>query len=635
MLHLKSTLCSTLVLATLFAPGFSAALQLSHNLPADEISSPPAVVRFLVFDSTDAALPIEVYDFPAGQYQLSPEADRVWIKAELVDELEPQSLWVELELDGAPKGERIPLAAVTSGVTFALGNNLNMDGNTITSLAQPSDPNDAATKGYVDSASITGNAETATALAVNGTNCATGSYAQGVDTQGNAEGCTADLSDDMVDSTELDNLCNSDGKFLKRMAGAWVCADGAGGAGDNLGDHVATQNIQLGSHWLSGDGGNEGIQVDANGKVGVGAAPGSADLQTGGIDGVLFQGTRFSGSIPAEGPGTRFMWYPKKAALRAGSVDGAQWDDTNIGSYSTAMGSGTTASNFGSTAMGDRTTASGYASTAMGFKTTAPSGYETVVGSYNTLYTPASTDVWDLTDRLFVIGNGTETGLESDAMVVLKNGNTGIGNSTPAVPLQVDGGTDCHFAGSSGFVKTGSTSGANICIDNNEIMASTNGVASTLFLNYDGGLTYVGGELWVNTLATATAITLCRNTDGVLASCSSSERYKESIYPLPIGLDVVEELKPVIFKWKGRDEDDLGFIAEEVAAINPLLATYDNDGQIEGVKYRQLTAVLVNAVQEQQEQIAALTLELKEYRTLAAEVASLKQSLGLVVARRD
>ncbi|MEJ2187788.1 MAG: hypothetical protein P8Z36_18010, partial [Gemmatimonadota bacterium] len=35
---------------------------------------------------------------------------------------------------------------------------------------------------------------------------------------------------------------------------------------------------------------------------------------------------------PAGGPGTRMMWYPEKAAFRAGRVDaGGQWDAENIG----------------------------------------------------------------------------------------------------------------------------------------------------------------------------------------------------------------------------------------------------------------------------------------------------------------
>ena len=41
-------------------------------------------------------------------------------------------------------------------------------------------------------------------------------------------------------------------------------------SGDNLGNHVASQNIELNGHYLSGDGDNEGVYVDNTGKVGIG-----------------------------------------------------------------------------------------------------------------------------------------------------------------------------------------------------------------------------------------------------------------------------------------------------------------------------------------------------------------------------
>lgn len=39
---------------------------------------------------------------------------------------------------------------------------------------------------------------------------------------------------------------------------------------DDLGDHTADQNIELNGHWLSNDGGNEGVFVTTGGNVGVG-----------------------------------------------------------------------------------------------------------------------------------------------------------------------------------------------------------------------------------------------------------------------------------------------------------------------------------------------------------------------------
>lgn len=96
---------------------------------------------------------------------------------------------------------------------------------------------------------------------------------------------------------------------------------------------------------------------------------------------------------------------------------------TASGDNSIAMGTLTTASGDNSTAMGASTTASGIVSTAMGLRTTAPSFAETAIGRHNTDYTPNSATSWDSADRLFVIGNGTNTDNKNNALTVLKNGN--------------------------------------------------------------------------------------------------------------------------------------------------------------------------------------------------------------------
>ena len=91
-----------------------------------------------------------------------------------------------------------------------------------------------------------------------------------------------------------------------------------------------------------------------------------ADGITATTNGFAVTGAEASGDIPISGAGTRLMWYPGKAAFRAGDVSGTQWDDANIAVFSTAMGQNPIASGQSSTAMGGATTASGFISTAMG-----------------------------------------------------------------------------------------------------------------------------------------------------------------------------------------------------------------------------------------------------------------------------
>ena len=59
--------------------------------------------------------------------------------------------------------------------------------------------------------------------------------------------------------------------------------DNVGTGGDNLGNHIATQNIRLNDHWLSGDGGNEGVFVNNTGNVGIGTTNPDEKLTVEGI----------------------------------------------------------------------------------------------------------------------------------------------------------------------------------------------------------------------------------------------------------------------------------------------------------------------------------------------------------------
>lgn len=87
-----------------------------------------------------------------------------------------------------------------------------------------------------------------------------------------------------------------------------------------------------------------------------------------------------SGGIAAEGSGTRMLWYPQKAAFRAGYVNGTQWDDANIGYFSVAIGQDVRASGDNGVAFGLRNTAAGSSTFAVGEDNTASGAASVALG---------------------------------------------------------------------------------------------------------------------------------------------------------------------------------------------------------------------------------------------------------------
>ena len=133
----------------------------------------------------------------------------------------------------------------------------------------------------------------------------------------------------------------------------------------------------------------------------------------------------------------------------------------------------------------------------------------------------------------------------------------------------------------------------------------------------------VNGTIRVDTLGTnsAGAPTLCRNAGNQIALCSSSKRYKDDIADLPPSLNAVLALRPVSYRWKVTGTPDVGFVAEEVAKLDERLITRNEAGQIEGVKYERLSALLASAVQEM---AAREQLQSGEIEQLRKELASLR-----------
>lgn len=97
--------------------------------------------------------------------------------------------------------------------------------------------------------------------------------------------------------------------------------------------------------------------------------------------GFLAGGTIGQGLIPTSGLGTRMMWYPGKAAFRAGHLTIPAWDDVNIGLRSVAFGLDTIASGENSAAFGQETQAAGSNSAAFGFNSRATGGNALALGN--------------------------------------------------------------------------------------------------------------------------------------------------------------------------------------------------------------------------------------------------------------
>ncbi len=114
--------------------------------------------------------------------------------------------------------------------------------------------------------------------------------------------------------------------------------------------------------------------------------------------------------------------------------------------------------------------------------------------------------------------------------------------------------------------------------------------------------------------------TVVVDANGQLGTATSSARFKKEIKPMDKASEAILKLKPVGFQYKSDPTGtrQFGLIAEEVAKVDPDLVTRDRKGEIYGVRYESVNAMLLNEflkehtafVEEQgkvQEQQAAIT----------------------------
>ncbi len=140
---------------------------------------------------------------------------------------------------------------------------------------------------------------------------------------------------------------------------------------------------------------------------------------------------------------------------------------------------------------------------------------------------------------------------------------------------------------------------------NNAIYAQTDGSGNGIFARTRGSgyAGYFDGNIY---------------TTGSLFE-GSDIRWKHNITPLDDALNKVLSLRGVRFEWKREEYPDrnfkpgkqIGFIAQEVEEVLPELVRADQD-DYKAVDYQKVTAVLVEAIKEQQKEIEALKAAVAE-----------------------
>lgn len=325
-----------------------------------------------------------------------------------------------------------------------------------------------------------------------------------------------------------------------------------------------------------------------------------------------------SASLPDLGFGSRLMFYPGKAAFRAGYVSGSTWNNSKIGIQSAALGVDTEASGDAATAMGYKTIASGPAATALGWETVAKAIGGVAIGVNNDATDAPSQNDQNPNDRIFQIGNGNLLDdTRSNAVTVLRNGNVGIGSDVlaPAYPLDINGRMRIRSGGAA-------ASSAGIWLNRND----NSGLLG--FVGVDGSNSigiYSIASSWHFLVNPATGNAWLK---GSLAQ-NSDARLKKNIEPIHNALAQLSQLNGYHYNWKEENRDSslqTGLLAQEVEKLMPELVKADAQGTL-AVNYSGLIPYLLEATKEQQSTILEQQSTIVQLQTQLHKLTQLVEQL--------
>lgn len=362
-------------------------------------------------------------------------------------------------------------------------------------------------------------------------------------------------------------------------------------------------------------GGEDQMIITPAGKVGIGTVNPEFKLSLDNDGGILAKGTLGSGAtLTATGYYPRLIWYPKKAAFRAG-LPSTEWDDANIGLYSFASGVLTTASGDGSTALGHQTTASGPDSTAIGISSNATGQSDVAIGVANTASGGGGA---------LAMGVGTtSSGVQSIAIGIASEAS---GRSAAAF------GGEFSKATAMGAMAFGQAINANadysmvIGRGLTNVNYLTNTIPSSLMIGFysDIPTVFVGsssgagttGNVGIATMTPGEKLDVVGNVQATGFLYSSDERLKENTLRIGNPLDKILKLNGISFNWKDNGEKGIGFTAQNVETVFPELVKTNSSTGMKSVEYGNLVAPLVEAIKEQQKMIEKQQKEIDDLKIL-------------------
>lgn len=340
---------------------------------------------------------------------------------------------------------------------------------------------------------------------------------------------------------------------------------------------------------------------------------------------------------------------------------------TASGDFSTSMGQGTIASGYYSTTMGVNTTASGWTSIATGNNTTASDEGTFAIGFFNTDDASPNPTTFDMANRAFIIGNGTNTSNKSDALTVLFDGTTTIAGSVTAKSF-ISEGSEASGSNSTalGFNTTASASystalgtyttasgTASTAIGEQTSASGSVSTAMGAFTNASGDFstatgffttaedhcTFIIGRLntddptpnpdsfslanrafvignGTDEYSRSDAMTVLFDGTTTIAgdlNLYSDARLKSNIISLGNTLNRVLLLDGKNYTLKtDESKQKIGLIAQDVQEVFPELVTESQDEQgTLSVNYQGLIPVLINAIKEQQKEIEDLKSQVR------------------------